>query len=114
MFGRKKVSFGDVVQGSIRSYKAGTGMNPLANSRAINQVRAEREYGDNSWSPPYHGTTDDGRPVTVAFGKGNRAGHTLICDGHVSAETFYARNTPGKGHDHYWIGSGKDRGRYSG
>lgn len=53
--------------------------------------------GDNCWSPPVHGTTTDGRAVTVSFGKEGREGHTGIASGHVSGAQFYGPN----GHDHY-------------
>ncbi len=59
--------------------------------------------GDNSWTPPVHATTADGRPVTVSFGQGGRDGHTLIADGHISGSEFYHRDADAdeKGHGHY-------------
>ena len=74
--------------------------------------------GDNSWTPPVHATTADGRPVTVSFGQGGRTGHTLIADGHVSGSEFYHRDADAdeKGHDLYGPHgeSFGDYGKYSG
>ncbi|WP_124258654.1 hypothetical protein [Rhodococcus ruber] len=76
-------------------------------------------YGDRNWSAPVHAATRDGRPVTVSFGQGPRAGETLICDGHVGVTEFYERKRDGqKGHDHYLVdgrpANDIDRGRYLG
>lgn len=70
---------------------------------------------DDHWTPPVHATTRDGKPVTVSFGRGPRAGQTLICDGHVDLATFYEKRAGGKGHDHYLVDgkAANDRGRYS-
>ena len=54
--------------------------------------------GGRDWEPPVHATATDGTPVTVSYGRGNRAGHQLVCRGHVSMEEFYAKAS---GHDHY-------------
>lgn len=66
--------------------------------------------GDNSWTSPVYGTTDDGQDVTVSFGQGSRDGHTDIASGHVSGSNYYK---PG-GHDHYGPKgeSYADRGAY--
>lgn len=53
--------------------------------------------GDNRWTSPVHASTEDGRDVTVSFGKNSRDGHTLISKGHVSGDRFYSS----KGHDHF-------------
>ncbi len=110
----------------IRQQGLAGGMSPLAIRRAAKGVRAERGFGtgegsggNSGWTSPVHGTTLDGRPVTVSFGTGARtAGHTLICDGHVDMRTFYDKRHDGKGHDHYLVdgrpaGRHGDRGRYS-
>ena len=71
------------------------------------------------WHPPVHGTTADGKPVTVSFGKDGsaQAGNTGISDGHVSDAEYYERDSPGRtvGHDHYGPKgeSYGDRGKYS-
>lgn len=121
-------TFLDQVQGMgrvVRHEGLAGGMSPLAIRRAAKQVRSERGSrqrfgagdgtgGDRNWTSPVHGTTRDGRPVTVSFGQGPRAGETLICDGHVDMATFYNKRVGGKGHDHYVVdGGGADRGRYS-
>lgn len=54
--------------------------------------------GDANWSPPVHATATDGTPVTVSYRQGSRAGHQLVCRGHVGMAEFYARRS---GHDHY-------------
>jgi len=75
-------------------------------------------YGDRSFTPPVHGTTSDGDPVTVSFGQGSREGETLISRGHVETrEGFYDKQEDGgKGHDHYGqdgsTGKHGDRGRW--
>lgn len=124
-------TFLDQVRGSgrvIRHQGLAGGMSPLAIRRAAKQVRAERVAregfgtggvgGDRNWTSPVHGTTRDGRAVTVSFGTGSRRGQTLICDGHVDMRTFYEKRRDGKGHDHYLVdgrsaGTHGDRGRYS-
>lgn len=66
--------------------------------------------GDNSWSSPVHGMTQDGKDVTVSFGQGSREGHTGISSGHVSGSQYYGQG----GHDHYGPSgeSHADRGAY--
>ena len=123
-----KRDMGDQVRGSI---KYGPSTSYRHNKAAMDAARAEREerearyadrfgageaYGDRNWSEPLHATTQDGRPVTVSFGRGPRTGETLICDGHVSAQQFYERGKDGlKGHDHYLVDGrpAADRARYS-
>lgn len=60
--------------------------------------------GDRSYTAPVYGTTEDGRDVTVSFGRdGTRQeGQTLIANGHVSGKDFYSRDENGRsnGHDH--------------
>lgn len=122
----------DSFKGQWRSLRNGTGGSFSATLSEINKVKKEREaaekdllfgdgeqYGNENWEPPVHATTLDGKPVTVSFGKGRRAGHTLIADGHVTRTSFYDNHRDGlPGHDHYLvdgaIGSRKDRNRYQG
>lgn len=68
--------------------------------------------GDRNWASPVHGTTDDGREVTVSFGQGYREGHTGIADGHVDGASYYGPS----GHDHYGPQGQAygDRGAYNG
>jgi hypothetical protein len=54
--------------------------------------------GDANWLPPVHATATDGTSITVSYGQGKRAGHQLVCRGHVSMAEFYAKRA---GHDHY-------------
>lgn len=115
----------DNLVGAFRSMRNGTAMNPLATIKEIKQAENERMFGNgevdgnNNWTPPVHGSTRDGRAVTVSFGLGSRNGETLICDGHVSRERFWGsrkKHVP-KGHDHYLsngtIASKNDRGKYA-
>ncbi len=105
-------------------------MNPIRTQQIINAVHddrirndMERSFGtgtvggDRNWTPPVHGSTRSGKPVTVSFGQGPRNGQTLICDGHVTMREFYARARNGKGHDHYLAdgrpAGGRYRGRYT-
>ena len=53
--------------------------------------------GDNRWTPPVYGTTQDGQEVTVSFGKENRQDNTGIASGHVTGEQYYGP----QGHDHF-------------
>lgn len=99
-------------------------MNPIETARQINIAHDERVFGvgtqggDRNWEPPFHGTTRDGRRVTVSFGRGSRKGETLICDGHVDLNTFYGNRKLKivKGHDHFAAdgSAAKDRGKYTG
>lgn len=112
---RRKISAGDWVKGAAQSIRNGTAGNPLATQRLVNAAadqRAGRETGfgtgevggDANWTAPVWGATLAGSPVTIAFGKGTRAGDTLICDGHVQMSEFYANRKTGLGHDHYTVG----------
>ncbi len=57
--------------------------------------------GDDHWSEPVYGNTDDGRDITFSQGQGPREGETLVAEGHVSMSDFYGRREDGnKGHDH--------------
>jgi hypothetical protein len=115
-------SFGDNLKGTWRSLISGTGMRPGMTWRHVRNAQAEREQkqafgtgevgGDRSWTQPVHATTQDGRPVTISFGKGSREGQTLVCDGHVNRDTFYQLAKDGKkGHDHYLV-DGRPAGRH--
>lgn len=77
--------------------------------------------------PPVHTVDKWGYDITIAFGKGEYSGETLICDGHVSADEFWGKKTVQEGskrvkvkrHDHYMpdgspAGKHKDRGNYTG
>jgi len=66
------------------------------------------------WEGPHHGTTADGKSVTVSFGTGNNDGHTLLSDGHKPNDSFFG-GKGSKGHDHYdGKGGGTERGQYTG
>lgn len=124
---RRRITPGDWLRGVKYSMRNRTLMNPFQTQRFINAAHDERvanerenfgtgeEGGDKHWTPPVHGATRDGRPVTISFGKGKREGETLVCDGHVPMGTFYTRAVPGKGHDHYLVDGkpAKDRGRFT-
>lgn len=79
--------------------------------------RPNRYHPNNrNWHPPVHGTTADGRPVTVSFGKDGSTAerNTGIADGHVSDSKYYGRDANGvKNHDHFGPNgeSFGDRGR---
>jgi hypothetical protein len=128
--GRRKITVGDWFRGAGASLRNGTAMNPLATQGLVNAAHDERMGqmreelmgtgsvgGDRNWTPPVHGTTASGRPVTVSFGRGTREGQTLICDGHVGFDEFYRKSKSGKKHDHYLIdgrpAGGQDRGNFS-
>jgi hypothetical protein len=73
--------------------------------------------GDRSFESPIHATDEEGRDITVSFGRnGTRyEGQTLIADGHLTADEFYKT----VGHDHAHPsdrrhGGYTDRGKYSG
>lgn len=113
---RRKITLGDWLRGAGQSLRSGNGMSPLTTNRLVNaahdeRVAREREQGfgtgdvggDRNWTPPVHGTTLEGRQVTISFGRGRRAGQTLVSDGHVGMTEFYKNNKSGKGHDHYLV-----------
>lgn len=123
-----KNAFRDNLTGTWRSIKHGTAGDVSATQAEVRAARRERElqerdlqfgageaFGDRNWQPPVHATTKTGKPVTVAFGKGPRQGDVLICDGHVSRETFYGSARVEKGHDHFHAdgGAAADRGKYT-
>lgn len=63
------------------------------------------------WSKSEHGTDDQGREVTAAFGRGTKAGETLIADGHLPEREFKQSSN----HDHAdGRGGYQDRGKHSG
>lgn len=77
--------------------------------------------------PPVHTVDEWGCDITIAFGKGDHEGETLICDGHVSAREFWgmkyiqegSKKVKVKRHDHYMpdgspAGKHKNRGNYTG
>lgn len=77
--------------------------------------------------PPVHTVDEWGCDITIAFGKGDHEGETLICDGHVSAKEFWgmkyiqegSKKVKVKRHDHYMpdgspAGKHKNRGNYTG
>ena len=106
---RRKVTFGDFVRGAVASIRDGNGMNPLQTQRYVNRAHDVRTFGDGeshdnrTFDAPVHATTEDGRPITIAFGKPgtSRANQILIADGHLSAEVFYKNGrSRDKGHDH--------------
>lgn len=116
MIKRRKISVGDWLRGAGQSLRDGQGMNPLATNRYVNaahdaRIAQEREDafgtgengGDRHWTEPVHAATLDGRPVTISFGRGGRAGQTLVADGHIGFADFYRRGKAGKGHDHYLV-----------
>lgn len=85
----------------------------------------EKKQKGGRWDGPYHGFVPDGdqdRPVTVAFGRGDREGQTVIADGHLTKRQFHDR----RNHNHYGPDTqygdgteriedkGGDRGKYSG
>jgi hypothetical protein len=128
---RRRPNMRDNLVGMFRSVRNGTSMNPLSTMREINiahdeRVASERNSafgagtvgGNRNWEAPFHATTREGRLVTVSFGKGTRAGETLICDGHVDLDTFYGNKNLriAKGHDHFdATGSyAAKRGKYRG
>jgi hypothetical protein len=113
---RRKITFGDWMKGAGQSLRSGNGMSPLTTQKFVNAAHDDRmaqEHerafgsgevgGDRNWTKPVHATTAEGRPVTISFGLGPRDGQTLVCDGHVGMQDFYARSQPGKGHDHYLV-----------
>ncbi|HVV71957.1 MAG TPA: hypothetical protein VHI52_10730 [Verrucomicrobiae bacterium] len=112
---RRKVSAGDWLRGAAASMRNGTASNPFATQKHINaahderMARMERDFGngkvggDRNWTSPVHGTTLEGRPVTIAFGKGVKEGQTLVADGHIGMRAFYAKRHTGLGHDHYLV-----------
>lgn len=103
------------------SLQRGTIMNPFKTQSLINAVSDERTGrgrltkhkknfgtgttagGNANYTAPVHGTTLDGRPVTISFGRGEKFNQTLVCDGHVDMQTFYARRTSHTGHDHFLV-----------
>ncbi len=69
-------------------------------------------------SPTYtsaiHGTDSEGNDVTVAFGKGEAEGETLVSDGHKGQADFTG-HSDARGHDHYdGQGGSTDRGQHTG
>lgn len=126
---RRKITFGDWARGTLASIQNGSIMNPIVTQKFVNAAHDERillekrrnfgsgtSFGDRNWEPPLHATTYDGSPVTVSFGRGQRAGETLVARGHVTANEFYAKAVPGQGHDHYLADGSmaprKDRGMW--
>ena len=109
MFRRRKVTLGDFVSGAFASLRNGTIANPLITQKFINRAHDLRTFGNGeshesrTFDAPVHALTEDGREVTVAFGKHgtSREGHLLIADGHLTGDNFYrnARSRQ-KGHDH--------------
>lgn len=89
---------------------------PEARQREIAEAEAKKNFGngevrgDNSWTSPVYGNTEDGQDVTVSFGQGSREGHTGISSGHVEMGEYYGQG----GHDHYGRDgeSHRDSGRY--
>lgn len=72
-------------------------------------------YGDNRYTDPVHGTTDDGREVTASFGREgtSREGHSLLRDGHAETpDDFYGSNGAEQ-HDHFDGRGGTQRGKHS-
>ena len=99
----------DIVRGTTRSVRT-TGLvhgtNPFAVRKYAKQVKSEREFGSGSsgggrnWTAPVHASLDNGRPITISFGIGNRAGHYLVADGHVTMQSFYDKANEQR-HDHF-------------
>ncbi len=113
---RRKITIGDWLRGTGDAFRHGEGMKPIASQKYIyaahdrrkaNEANASfgtgEQDGDGNWTSPVHGTTSDGRPVTISFGKVGRTGQTLVCDGHVDRATFWAHRKTGLGHDHYLV-----------
>lgn len=69
-------------------------------------------WDDSNYTAPVYGTDSNGNEVTASFGKGDREGETLICDGYVDEETFnHKTGRYHDGHDHF-KGDGTPAGKY--
>lgn len=67
-----------------------------------------------TFSSAIQGTNEEGQDVTVAFGRGEAEGETLLSDDHKSQEDFTG-SSGDRGHDHYdGEGDGTERGQYTG
>ena len=113
---KKTPKLQDGLIGAMRSIRNGTAMSFWATNKEIRRARDERVRregfgageegfgGDNSWTPPVYATLDNGRPITISYGRGSRKGHYLVADGHIPFGIFY--NTAAEqGHDHFRDGT---------
>lgn len=85
----------------------------IAHANALSAFRARKEElkGGGNWSPIYGGGIGD-KPVMVRFGKGSKAGQTLIADYHGQSNRNF--NQKHRGHDHYGKDFATSRGQYTG
>lgn len=117
-------SFKNLVLGSIDAFRAGDHI------RAYSYVMDRQDKDDARYasSPEsghkggfgaiQHGTID-GHMVTFAKGWGTKAGETLLADGHITAERFFAGEGKLSSHEHFGSGNGPhnngtSRGKYTG
>lgn len=104
VFEKRNITWGDVGKGLLLHLRSGRRMSARKCVRAAYDERCFGDgevYDNRMFDAPIHATTEDGRRITVAFGKPGtgRAGHMLVADGHVSGSSFYGNTRP-KGHDH--------------